>query len=289
VGPLKEKAMKNFLLFFAVVLLVLIVGCSCNSSPEPICKTAILGAFADETALLEQQLSIRKEYHFEGISFFTGKLNNRLVVLTNTGIGKVNAAMTTTLVITKFEPDEVIFTGIAGAINPELRPGDIVIAEKIAQHDYGLTTDAGFETQATTNQAGVPNPLFFAADKQLLDEAIEASRKISLNRIETAEGLLQPKIITGVVVTGDSFIASEKFGKRLRRSLGADAVEMEGAAVAQVCYQQNIPCIVIRSISDKANETAVVDVERFMAVAAGNSAKLVAEMVRQLGESNRDN
>lgn len=288
-GPLKEKAMKNFLLCFAVLLLVLTVGCSSNSCPEPICKTAILGAFADETVLLEQQLSNRKDYSFEGINFFTGKLNNRPVVLTNTGIGKVNAAMTTTVVITKFEPDEVIFTGIAGAINPELRPGDIVIAEKIAHHDYGLVTNAGFETQATTNPAGVPNPLFFAADRQLLDQAIAASRKISLNQVETTEGLLQPKIITGVVVTGDSFIASQKHSRLLRENLGADAVEMEGAAVAQVCHQQNIPCIVIRSISDKANEKAVVDVERFTAVAAENSATLVAEMVRQLGEDDRNN
>lgn len=281
--------MKNFLLCFTVVLLVLTTGCSCNSRPVPICKTAVLGAFADETALLKQQLSNRKGHCFEGISFFTGKLNNRPTVLANTGIGKVNAAMTTTLVITNFEPDELIFTGIAGAINPELRPGDIVIAEKITHHDYGLTTDAGFETQATINPAGVTNPLFFAADRQLLNQAIAASRKISLNQIETTEGLLQPKVITGVVVTGDSFIASQKFAKRLRESLGADAVEMEGAAVAQVCYQQNIPCIVIRSISDNANETAVVDVERFMGSAAGNSATLVAEMVRQLGEDDRSN
>jgi adenosylhomocysteine nucleosidase len=288
-GPLKEKAMKNFLLCFAVALLVLTVGCSCNSRPEPICKTAILGAFADETALLKQQLSNRKDYRFEGISFFTGKLNNRPVVLANTGIGKVNAAMTTTVVITKFEPEEVIFTGIAGAINPELRPGDIVIAEKIAQHDYGLVTDTGFEIQATQNPAGVPNPLFFAADKQLLDQAIEASRKISLNQIETTEGLLQPKIITGVIVTGDSFIASQKRSKQLRENLGADAVEMEGAAVAQVCCQQNIPCIVIRSISDKANETAVADVEWFTAVAAENSATLVAEMVKQFSQNNQTN
>jgi adenosylhomocysteine nucleosidase len=280
--------MKNFLLYyFAIILLVLTSGCSCNSRPEQICRTAVLGAFADETVLLKQQLSNRKDYSFEGISFFTGKLNNRPVVLADTGIGKVNAAMTTTLLITKFEPDEVIFTGIAGAINPELRPGDIVIAEKIAQHDYGLVTDAGFETQATANPAGAPNPLFFTADKKLLDEAAAASRKISLNQVETTEGLHQPKIITGVVVTGDSFIASQKRSKRLRESLSADAVEMEGAAVAQVCYLQNIPCIVIRSISDKANETAVVDVERFMAVAAGNSATLVAEMVRQLGEDDR--
>jgi adenosylhomocysteine nucleosidase len=283
--------MKNFLLYyFAIILLVLTSGCSCNSRPEQICRTAVLGAFADETVLLEKQLSNRKDYSFEGISFFAGKLNNRPVVLANTGIGKVNAGMTATLLIEHFKPGEVIFTGIAGSINPEILPGDIIIGEQSTQHDRVIVTAEGSQSRGTINPIdGSRNPVFFQADERLLQAALVSSAVVQLEKIETKSGLRQPKILKGVIATGDSFVASEKFGRQLRMNLGADAVEMEGAAVAQVCYQHNIPCIVIRSISDKANETAVVDVERFMTVAAENSATLVAEMVRQLGEDDRSN
>jgi len=273
-----------------IVICLALTGTSCNYVPCRLDRngpTAIVGAFEEETALLNQQMSNRQEHSVEGISFFTGKLSSRQIVLAETGIGKVNAAMVTTLVIEKFEPDEVIFSGIAGALNPELSPGDIVIAEKIAQHDYGLVSDAGFETTATINPIdNLHNPLFFAADKRLLGVARTAGERVSLNQVETTEGLIQPKITTGVVVTGDCFVASNEFGRRLRESLGADAVEMEGAAVAQVCYQRKVPCIIIRSISDKADETAVADLERFQKMAARNSATLVAEMVQRLERSN---
>jgi adenosylhomocysteine nucleosidase len=281
--------MRTSLPYIAISLILTIICTSCNYAPCRIDgngRTAILGAFGEETTLLKKQMMNQRQYQIEDVKFFTGRLENQPVVLAETGIGKVNAAMTTTVVITKFEPDEVIFTGIAGAINPELRPGDIVIAEKIAQHDRGLVTDAGFETQATTNPAGVINPLFFTADRHLLGAVEAAAKEINLSQLETTEGLVKPKIITGVVVTGDSFIASEQFGRRLREKLGADAVEMEGAAVAQVCYQQNVPFIVIRSISDRADKTAVADMQKFQSIAAENSARLVAETVRQLALEN---
>jgi adenosylhomocysteine nucleosidase len=250
-------------------------------------RTAILGALDEETVLLHTQLTDERQWNIEGVEFFTGSLHGRKVVLGRTGIGKVNAAMTTILVIEHFKPDEVIFSGIAGAINPELRPGDIVIAEKVAEHDYGLVSDAGFETQATINPAdNVHNPLFFIADQKLLDAAKSAAKHISVSQLRTTKGLVQPKITTGVVVTGDCFVASEAFGRRLRDRLGADAVEMEGAAVAQVCYQQKVPCLVIRSISDNADKTAAADLEKFLDTAAGNSAALVAEMVRLLGRTD---
>ena len=192
--------------------------------------------------------------------------------------------MTTTLLIEHFKPRHVIFTGIAGAVNPELRPGDIVVAKKTAHHDMGTVWPEGLFFKGVKNRFdGLENPVFFPADKRLLDIAQRAANQIQLASIETATGQKPPKIITGVVVTGDVFVASADKCAELRKRLDADAVEMEGAAVAQMCYQRRIGCLVIRSISDNADEGAVFDKQTFYLLAAKNSAGLVAEIVGLLG------
>jgi adenosylhomocysteine nucleosidase len=220
----------------------------------------------------------------EGIRFVRGKLNGREVVVVWTGVGKVNAAMTTTLLIEHFKPERVIFTGIAGAVNPELQPGDIVIAQRTAHHDMGTVWPEGLFFKGVKNRLdSIENPVFFPADEELVKFAQRAADRADLEDVQTAAGERAPKIITGVVVTGDSFIASTDKCAELRKRLEADAVEMEGAAVAQICYQRRIGYLVIRSISDKADEGAVLDKQMFYILAARNSASLVAEMVGLLG------
>lgn len=249
---------------------------------EPV--TAILGAFEREVTLLEDQVAQRREHQIEQIRFVTGKLNGRNVVVAWTGVAKVNAAMTTTLLLEHFHPAQVIFTGIAGAVNPELRPGDIVIAERTAHHDMGTVWPEGLFPKGVKSRIdGIENPIFFPADGKLVDCARRAAERITLKRIETIQGQRAPRIIKGVVVTGDAFIASADKCAELRKKLEADAVEMEGAAVAQICYQRQIPHVVIRSISDNADEGAVLDKQMFYILAARNSADLVAEMVALLG------
>ncbi|MBC7922499.1 MAG: 5'-methylthioadenosine/S-adenosylhomocysteine nucleosidase, partial [Ferruginibacter sp.] len=105
--------------------------------------TAILGAFPDEVTLLEGKMRNRKERYLQGVRFLTGKLNGQPIILARTGIGKVNAAATTTLLLEHFRPREVLFTGIAGGINPSLAPGDLVIGTRLAHHDYGTLTEKG--------------------------------------------------------------------------------------------------------------------------------------------------
>lgn len=246
---------------------------------EPI--TAILGAFETEVVLLQDELADRRDHQIEGMEFAAGKMNGRPVVIAWTGIGKVNAAMTTTLLIEHFKPAEVVFTGIAGAVNPDLHPGDIVIAYKTAHHDMGTVWPEGLFFKGVKNRlTGMENPVFFPADEKLLELAQRAAGKVGLREIETVEGKREPRIIKGVVVTGDAFIASDKKCEELRKRLDADAVEMEGAAVAQICYQREIPHLVIRSISDKADEGAVADKQMFYILAARNSSDLVSEMMR---------
>lgn len=249
---------------------------------EPV--TAVLGAFEPEVTLIEDQLANRQEYEIEGIRFVTGRLNGQNAVVAWTGVGKVNAAMTTTLLIEHFKPKRIIFTGIAGAVNPELRPGDIVIAEKTAHHDMGTVWPEGlFQKGVKSRLDGMENPVFFPADRRLVRIAQQAADRTALERIETTEGGRAPRIIKGIVVTGDAFIASTDKCAELRKRLKADAVEMEGAAVAQICYQRGIGHLVIRSISDNADEGAVLDKQMFYILAAKNSADFVADLVGLLG------
>jgi adenosylhomocysteine nucleosidase len=256
---------------------------SASQSPSP---TAILGAMPEEVEMLEGQLSKKNERSIEGIKFTDGQLMGRNVVIAQTGTGKVNAAMAAAILIENFHPKQVIFTGIAGAVNPQLSPGDIVIAEKTAQHDSGILTSSGLENKGAVSPiTGRVNPVFFPADPALLQLAEYAAKNVALKKTKTSEGEKSPGIMKGVVVTGDIFVASPEKCEELRKTLGANAVEMEGAAVAQVCYQLGIPCIVIRSISDNANEKAAEDMEKFYKIAAMNSASMVVGIVENLSPS----
>jgi len=268
---------------FICCINILILCISCNRPPKTVNTesiTTILGAFEREVTLLEDRLTDRQEYVIEDIRFVTGRLSGQKVVVAWTGVGKVNAAMTTTLLIEHFKPENIIFTGIAGAVNPDLKPGDIVIAERTAHHDMGTIWPEGLFVKGVKNRLdGIENPVFFPTDEKLVTFAKQAAERIEMRRVETVAGQRKPKIITGVIVTGDSFIASTEKCAELRIKLEADAVEMEGAAVAQICYQRQIDHLVIRSISDSADEGAVTDKQMFYILAAKNSSDLVAEMI----------
>jgi len=248
--------------------------------------TGILGAMGSEVRLLLDQLEGREERKIEGIRFWTGRLRGRRVAVAMTGVGKVNAAITTTLLYEHFRPSEVLFTGIAGGLNPDLEPGDIVIAAKTVQHDYGTLTAAGMTLKGARNPIRRDrNPVFFPADPRLLEAALAAKERVKLDAIETATGKRTPRIVAGTVATGDVFVASPAKRKALHEKLGADAVEMEGAAVAQVCWQWRVPCLVIRSISDQADENAMRDARAFTRIAARNAATLVSGIVERLTPS----
>jgi len=249
--------------------------------------TGILGAFQKEVEMLQEQLTDAQDKEIEGMRFVSGKLNDKRVVTAWTGIGKVNAAMTATLLIEHFKPRELLFTGIAGGVNPQLWPGDIVIAAETAYHDMGILTPQSFDYRGAMNPLdGWRNPVFLPADDRLLELAEKAAGQLKLEKIQTTAGERLPQIIKGVVVTGDVFVASPDKCIELREKLEADAVEMEGAAVAQICYQRKIPHLVIRSISDKADEGAVLDKQTFQMTAAKNSASLVVEIIRLLDSRN---
>ena len=250
--------------------------------------TAILGARPVEIQLLEAQLQGKQSQQLLGVTFYTGTLKGRKVVLAVSGAGKVNAAMTTTLLLDHFQPTEVLLTGVAGGINPELGTGDIVLGEKTAQHDFGVVTVQGYKPGATKDPSGKSNPQFFPGAAQLLSVAEAAAKEVALDKMPTTQGERLPRVRRGVIVAGDVFVVSQTKNAELRKNFGADAVEMEGAAVAQVCWQQNVSCLVIRCISDKADVMANKDFRKFVHAAAGNSAKLTLAIIERLAKSSAE-
>jgi adenosylhomocysteine nucleosidase len=236
-----------------------------------------------EVETLGEKLTDRQERTVRGVRFTTGILNDRRVVLAYSGMGKVNATQAATLLVEHFQPTHVLVAGIAGAVNLDLRPGDVVIGARTAYHDYGEYTPEGFRVTPTVDPfSGRPNPLFFAADADLLGAAEKAAAGLKLSPVRSGSGERTPRVVTGVIVTGDAFVASPVKKEALRREFKADATEMEGAAVAQVCGQSRVPCLVLRSLSDDAGARAQEDVRLFAKTAAQNSALLVAGIVGRL-------
>jgi len=278
--------MKRYLLAAVLCLSFAFSGISCATASRraaPSRPLAVLGAFRQEVALLQGTLAEAQSREIEGIEFVLGRIGNEPVVIAWTGVGKVNAAMTTTLLLEHFNPKKVIFTGIAGGVDPNLEPGDIVIARQTAYHDMGTLWTQGIEYGGVkSRRTGEPNPVFFPADSVLLAAAEQAGRRMAFDSAALRTGRRPPKVVVGTVVTGDVFVASKERGAQLARALGAAAVEMEGAAVAQLCYQREVGCLVIRSISDKADEGAIMDKQLFYTMAAKNSAGLVVEIVGAL-------
>ena len=206
-----------------------------------------------------------------------------IVGFTRSVAKEVASRGTTTLVLDHYQPAEVLFTGVAGGINTNLGPGDIVLGDRVAQHDFGEVSDQNFQTQPTDNpRTGQHNPLFFAGADRLLAVAEAAAQSVPWEQLVTTQGARTPQIRRGVIVTGDVFVASPVKCAELRTKFKADAVEMEGGAVTQVCAQQGVPCLVIRSLSDRADATANLDFNKFFHAAAANSAHLTEAILRQL-------
>ncbi len=260
--------------------------------------TVILSALSEETASLERSLAEKQERKIQGIRFVAGKIGGRHVVLVAGGMGKVNAAVVATLAIDHFQPSEVLFSGIAGCLNPGLGLGDIVIAERTVQHDLlSLERQEVLPMEIFSPIDGTKNPEYFPADARLLKVAQTTAAQMR-NALEdkglrtptdeagTRREHSTPQIVTGLVVTGDMFVGANAKKAELQERYHADAVDMEGAAVAQVCYQFRVPCLIIRCVSDLADDAADADVEAFMHAAAQNVAVLVRQVVADLDKAS---
>ncbi|MEH7379858.1 5'-methylthioadenosine/S-adenosylhomocysteine nucleosidase [Bacillus sp. JJ1533] len=232
-------------------------------------KIAIIGAMDEEVDILRGKIENRRETTVAGSVFYTGTLNGYDVILLKSGIGKVNAAISTTILLLQFKPDFVVNTGSAGGHLETLNVGDIVISSEVRHHDVDVTA---FDYE----YGQVPGlPAAFKADEKLIELAEKS-----------AEGITDIQVVTGLIATGDSFMndpervsfVSQKFGDLY-------AVEMEAAAVAQVCHQFEVPFVVIRALSDIAGKESDVSFEQFLQTAAVNSSKVVERMVEEINRS----
>lgn len=243
----------------------------------------IMGAMPEETEGILSLMNNIESEEIAGRVYYKGALFDQPVVLVFSRWGKVAAATTVTTLIQRYDIRELIFTGVAGAIHPQLRIGDIVIGRNFYQHDM--------DARPIMKQFEIPllGKMYFEAsypDKEAVIEKIKhiagSSFLRALIKKEIIErfGLHQPKVWYGDVASGDQFIAAENSKANLRHALPEVlCVEMEGAAVAQVCFEHSVPFIVLRVISDTAGDEAPVDFGAFINEVAGKYATAIVRAI----------
>ena len=244
----------------------------------------ILTGLRAEANLLEAELTNSGEQQVAGKRFVLGSFADTPIALTWTGMGKVNAAMITMLALQQFQPQALIGTGIAGALHPDHVTGDVVLAERVTHYDYGELTAEGVQIRPTKNpRTNESNPLFFPADSQLIRSATTQLASIALMQLPESSASRPPRIHVGVIVTGDVFAPLVANRQRLHAQFGAQAIDMESAAMAQVCWVQAIPFLAIRGISD-TSDMATTQIQTYAALAMHNAMKLVANLLRHRRE-----
>ena len=227
----------------------------------------IIGAMEDEVAQLKKNMEIEETTEVASLSFCRGKLSGKEVVVVRSGIGKVNAAICTQILVDQFHVDVIINTGIAGSLDAEIDIGDIVISTDAVEHDMDASIFGD-----PIGQIPQMDTFCFPADESLVKLAKEVNEKAN------------PDVHTwiGRVVSGDQFVSSGEKKEQLIRVFDAKCTEMEGAAIAHAAYLNKISCVIIRAISDKADNSAVVDYPAFEAAAIRHSGRLIEALVSEI-------
>ncbi|WP_217543233.1 5'-methylthioadenosine/S-adenosylhomocysteine nucleosidase [Vibrio metschnikovii] len=229
-------------------------------------KIGIIGAMQQEVAILKDALEQRQEISQGGCTYYSGKLHGVEVILLQSGIGKVSAAVGTALLLSQYQPDVVINTGSAGGFDPSLTMGDVVISSEVRHHDADVTA-FGYEIGQMAGQ-----PAAFIADETLMSVAEQA--------LQTMDN---KHAVRGLICTGDAFVCSEEKQNFIRQHFPtAVAVEMEAAAIAQTCHQFGVPFVVVRAISDVADKASPLSFDEFLPLAAQSSSAMVLKMVELL-------
>ena len=232
-------------------------------------KIGIIGAMNEEVVELLADMINQKSEEIGNLKFYEGELKGRDVVLVECGIGKVNAAMCATLLIERFKVDQVIFTGVAGGVNPEIEIGDIVISTELIEHDFDCSA-FGMDKGVIPRMANSK----FKAD----EEMIALAEKVAVEKFGEA------RVWKGRILSGDQFVASPEKIEWLREYFVGECTEMEGASVAHVCELLGVPFLIIRAVSDKANSEAHVDFKEFTLLAAKNSKMIIEGMLENGGK-----
>lgn len=267
--------MKKYIVFsITAIVLLLVISCGTlngnrNSSWEQKERIGIISAMDNEISVLLEKADINHEDLIGGVKYYVGTLCGKDVVITRAGIGKVRASSGVTSMFNKYNISKVLFTGIAGGVADNTQVLDVVIATSLVEHDYGIVDNDGFVwvsgDPGISREAGE----FYYCDKTLVELAYKAA-------VETVG---QNHVHKGTIATGDQFIASELYVKRLKEEYNAYACEMEGASVAAICLNYNKPFVVIRALSDKADGKAHESYKDFGDIAGANSSQIVLKIL----------
>lgn len=227
----------------------------------------IIGAMQEEVEQIVAVMDVEREETKASMTFRAGKLSGKDVVIVVSGIGKVNAAICTQILVDDFKVDYVINTGIAGSLNAAIDIGDIVISSDVLHHDMDAT-NFGYPL----GQVPRMDTLSFPADKHLIEVAKNACAKAV------------PEIGThvGRIVSGDQFISDKATKERITKNFNGFCTEMEGASIAHTAYLNKVPFVILRAISDKADDSATVDYPTFEKQAIANGVKLIKEFVAEI-------
>ncbi len=224
----------------------------------------IIGAMDVEVEGLVARLSDRREECVSGITFYVGELLGKRVAVAKCGIGKVFAAICAEAMIMKFAPKLLVNTGVGGALASGLRCGDIVVADRLCQHDM--------DTSPLGDPRGLVsgiNMIWFETDERARELLLASGKELSLS------------VKVGSVATGDRFVATREVKDDIISTFGASACEMEGGAIAQVAFVNKTPFVVVRAISDSADGEASMDYPTFLGIAAKNSTNLTLALVER--------
>ena len=225
----------------------------------------IIGAMADEVSQLKQEMSNVKIVQAAGMEFYQGTIGGKEAVVVRSGIGKVNAAMCVQILADRFQVDGIVNTGIAGSLRAEINIGDMVLSTDAVQHDVDAVA-FGYPV----GQIPQMDVFSFEADEKLRKMALACSQKVNP----------ELGVFEGRIVTGDQFISDKEKKQWLTDTFQGFCTEMEGAAMAQAEYLNGIPFLIVRAISDKADDSASMDYPTFEAQAIRHSVNLMAEMIR---------
>lgn len=229
----------------------------------PSTLTAVVGAMREEVERLEATLLDTVMRSAGPFAWLEGRLEGHRVLLAECGIGKVNAAALTQALLSA-GATRLLFTGVAGAVHPDLRVGDVVISSDAVQHDVDVT-GLGYQPGEVPGVGKV-----WHAAPELVEAARAAAAELDL------------RVMVGRVASGDTFVADVAATRRLSERFDALCTEMEGAAVAQVCHRWRVPFVIVRSISDSADHSANVDFRAFTQVAAATADRVVRGTLKRL-------
>ncbi|MDA3908141.1 MAG: 5'-methylthioadenosine/adenosylhomocysteine nucleosidase [Sulfurimonas sp.] len=227
-------------------------------------KIAIMGAMPEEVAPILEKLGTYKTTKYADNEYYEASYKGIDVVVAYSKIGKVFSTLTATTMIQHFNCSVLLFSGVAGGINPSLKIGDLIVATKLCQHDLDITAfghPMGF----------VPGgSVFVEADKGLIELSKEVATELNKNVIE------------GIIATGDQFVHDENIKANIVKHFNADALEMEGGSVAVVCKSLDVPFFILRAISDTADTDASFSFDEFMESSAIISAEFIMKMVQSM-------